>query len=206
MKNTFSLLGIFILLSLTPVIGNTQCTPPAAVVSTATASLANGFWDKVSYYMEKIPEIFSMNATSYKMIQTGMLAQKNKTNSRMETVTLNQIKLYHPIEGDDNVASAEKTKNRAEALKVKKNEILSSLPFKPEHYNKILPSIDPIQLIVFGKDSYLVIQGQGRIAAMRKALPEDLTLQVEVSDLDEETIGKLKEVRNGYIKAGLLPN
>lgn len=166
---------------------------------------SSSFLDKVSYYLSKIPEaVYLLNWNDLKMMKAGSAAANNKKNSQMKVVSLGQVRLFHPISTPEAV---EKTEKRANSLRKFKDQLLKDQAegkiFTSQKIDEVVPSIDPIQLINF-KGEFLVIQGQGRLASMKKVFPEDFKIEVEVSDLDEPFLGNLVEVRNQYISSGQL--
>lgn len=169
---------------------------------------ASSIEQQVSYYVSKLPEaaiIFDSEALN--MLKVGMAAQKNKTNSRMMMVPLKDVKLFHPV---DNANAIAKSAHRADALRLHKDEILKDGALKSKDYDKYIPSIDPIQLVtvpaekIGEPETYMVIQGQGRMVSIKAVFPKETLVEVEVSDLDAKNLKNLLKVKKGYIANGKL--
>ncbi|MBF0206779.1 MAG: hypothetical protein HQK53_07795 [Oligoflexia bacterium] len=184
----------------------------ASDASAASKNLTVGLLDKLKYYWSKIPEAgLVLSSRGQEMISAGLNAQRMKKNTRMQVVLLKDIKLYHPVTDD---GPTKKTNMRKEILLEHYNDITidqeNGIPFSPSIYNKLLPSIDPIQMVVYDTNddgsvkNYLAIQGQGRLKAMKMAFSPDFKLLVEVSDLDKADKDRLRSVRNKYIEDGEL--
>lgn len=180
------------------------------------------FIKRLSYWAKKLPEMpKNMQHQSRKMIKYGRQAQKHKNNPREKTLSISQLLLYHPLRGP----TAQGRKPTLRSLNARIGALKMAWPLFFEHqyqqkralefndWEKVakMKSKDEIQIIEFRQTDrhqphYLVISGQGRVQAMLESFPGDFLMKFKVYDLPLDICRKVFDVRNGFIKKGLLLN
>lgn len=150
--------------------------------------------DYLSHYGHKALEVpfILWNWKRMIAVRYGELT-KHRMNKRLEVIPLKKIKMGHPIEGDRE--AVKKTQHRINVIKEAQEE--GVIPFdilRPEHYNKLLPSKDNMEVVNAGDGTYITLNGVGRLTALQHVLGPEYKVEVITYDLDREGLARLRRI------------
>lgn len=130
------------------------------------------------YWLDKIRELPHYNISNVyaSVLRISIFLAVKKTE--VKSILLSKLLPIHVISHGTAVI---KTQQRAEALRngVKENEFLSL-----EIQNRLIPSKNPMRVVPYGQDRYVVFDGNGRLWAMKEAFGESSERVIEVEHFE----------------------
>ena len=165
-------------------------------------------WDLVVYLKSKIPElILFFCPLAFRMLVVGVKALRQSVKTHVEVVRLDQMRYYHSV---DFRPALKKLNQRVAILRKNETFLLSELPLLREKYEGLIPSIDPIQLVPIVRNrsgvpiEYLIVQGQGRIKALKEVFSWDTPVEIQIVTIPTKTLQQMLKIRSYYLERGRL--
>jgi len=149
-----------------------------------------------SYLLGKSTEIQDLDVKDIMLTKVILDIHRKRTGKRFIFVPLFSVKPIHVLDRENAVAA---TRQRARALRGKKNVLVSEGKVDRAVLADVLPSVSWIKVVREKDDSCIAFEGNGRLAAMKEVFsPEDgIMLEVEeyIFRNPEKIIRRMNRVR-----------
>jgi hypothetical protein len=153
-----------------------------------------------AYIGEKVREVstaFTVNWANH-VWTVARYVYLGKPEVQVKRVSVSLLKPVHTL----NESSSSKSQSRSNALKPHQEEVFAQGFISPAQMAAWIPSVTPIRAVEDTDGTFLLIEGTGRVQAIKEAFAEIPNLEVEIeiyktSDPDL-TLRKLHEDRARY--------
>lgn len=129
------------------------------------------------YLLGKRSEVEDLDLKDIVMAKTILDIHRKRTRKDLVDVPLFAL---HPIHVLDRENAMEATRQRIEALRPHRDELVRRGRLTCELLARHLPSVSWIKVVEENAESYLAFEGNGRIAALQEVFDPDDGLKVEV--------------------------
>ncbi len=130
------------------------------------------------YLLSKRSEVAQMDYKDAYMAKVIMDIHRKRTGKSLVRVPLAQLDPIHRIDRESALRSA---RERADALRMHRDALLTTKLLDSEALQTIIPSVSQIKVVRDG-DRWLAFEGNGRLYAMREVFAPEDGMQVEVEE------------------------
>lgn len=130
------------------------------------------------YLLGKRGELAHMDHKDAYMAKVVMDIHRKRTRKSLVRVPLAQLEPIHRIDRESALRSA---RERADALRMHRDALLTTKLLDSEALQTIIPSVSQIKVVRDG-DRWLAFEGNGRLYAMREVFAPEDGMQVEVEE------------------------
>lgn len=130
------------------------------------------------YLLGKRGELAHMDHKDAYMAKVVMDIHRKRTGKSLVRVPLAQLDPIHRIDRESALRSA---RERADALRMHRDALLTTKLLDSEALQTIIPSVSQIKVVRDG-DRWLAFEGNGRLYAMREVFAPEDGMQVEVEE------------------------